>query len=203
MAATIASKIKKRILKHGEDWVFAAQDFLDIGNRAAVDQTLSRLVREGRIRRVGRGLYDLPRTSALLGTLIPPAQERIAEALARKTGSRLQSTGAVAANALGLSTQVPAKIVYLTDGGSRKVKVGGQTIELRHAEPRRLTEKGGKPAAILEALRHLGPMGIGEEHLARLRGTLTPRDRAALRRRRATVPAWLLPYLDQLLENPT
>ena len=128
MAATISSKIERRIQKQGEGWVFAAQDFLDLGSRAAVDQTLSRLAREGEIRRVGRGLYDLPRTSTLLGTLVPPAQERIAEALERKTGSRLQSSGAVAANALGLSTQVPAKIVYLTDGASRKLKVGGQTI---------------------------------------------------------------------------
>ncbi|WP_309716177.1 DUF6088 family protein [Armatimonas sp.] len=201
MAATISSKIERRIQKQGEGWVFAAQDFLDLGSRAAVDQTLSRLAREGEIRRVGRGLYDLPRTSTLLGTLVPPAQERIAEALERKTGSRLQSSGAVAANALGLSTQVPAKIVYLTDGASRKLKVGGQTIELRHAEPRRLTEQGGKVATILEALRYLGPTGIDDHELTRLRALLTRRDRATLRRSRATAPTWLLPHIDRLLEN--
>lgn len=202
MAATIASKIERRIKKQGEGWVFAAQDFLDLGSRAAVDQTLSRLVREGAIRRVGRGLYDLPRTSALLGALVPPSQERIAEALARKTGSRLQSSGAVAANALGLSTQVPAKIVYLTDGASRKVTVGGQTIELRHAEPRRLAGRASKAATILEALRYLGPTGIDDDELTRLRALLTARDRAALQRSRATAPTWLLPHLDRLLENP-
>ncbi len=202
MAATISSRIERRIQKQGEGWVFAAQDFLDLGSRAAVDQTLSRLVREGTIRRVGRGLYDLPRTSALLGALVPPSQERVAEALARKTGSRLQSIGAVAANALGLSTQVPARIVYLTDGASRKITVGGQAIELRHAEPRRLTERASKAATILEALRYLGPTGIDESELTRLRALLTNRDRAALRRRRATAPTWLLPHLDRLLENP-
>lgn len=202
MAVTIARRIERRIQKHGEGWVFAAQDFLDLGSRAAVDQALSRLVREGTIRRVGRGLYDLPRTSALLGSEVPPTPARVAEALARKTGSRLQSTGAVAANALGLSTQVPAKIVYLTDGASRKVKVGDQTIELRHTEPRRLLEQAGKVAAIIEALRYLGPGSISDNELNQLRPLLTQSDRAALRRRRATAPTWLLPYLDRLLENP-
>ena len=106
-----------------------------------MDEALSPLAREGVIRRLGRGLYDFPRLNPDFGP-VPADPDQIAAALARKTGSRLQSAGGQAANALGLSTQVPAHAVYLTDGRRCTVQVSGQAIEFHHAGPRSLAGAG-------------------------------------------------------------
>src|ERR1022692_3291284 len=99
--------------------------------------TLLRLVRIGGIRRLARGLYECPKTHPVLGLLSPPV-ESIVEALAGRDGTRVQASGAYAANLLHLSEQVPAKIVYHTDGASRQVRVGRQTIILKNTAPSRL-----------------------------------------------------------------
>ena len=117
--------------------VFGPRMFDDLGNRAAVDQALSRLTKAGKIRRIARGIYDIPKTHPMLGALSPDP-DAIARAVAAQGGYRLQPTPAHAANALGFSSQVPAQIIYLTDGSSRKIKVGNQIIHFKHAGPRAL-----------------------------------------------------------------
>ena len=112
---TIQDDILERIRGQGRGKVFTPKDFLDLGSRDAADQSLSRLVKGGEIQRLGRGLYHFPRMNERLGIALGPDLDEIAEALARQTGSRVVPSGAVAANRLGLSTQVPAKPVYLTD----------------------------------------------------------------------------------------
>ena len=101
--------------------VYTSKDLVHLGNRAAVDQALSRLARDGTVQRLARGLYYYPKTNPRLGIVVSPNADEIAAALARQTGSRIAPSGALAANRLGLSTQVPAKHVYLTDGRSREV----------------------------------------------------------------------------------
>jgi hypothetical protein len=108
---------------------FTPRAFADLGSRAAVDQALSRLSKAGTIRRISRGVYDVPKNHPTLGPLSPDP-DSVARAIADQSGYRLQPTPARAANALGLSSQVPAQIVYLIDGSSRKIKVGNQTIHL-------------------------------------------------------------------------
>jgi len=118
--STIQDTILDRIRGQGRGKVFTPKDFLDLGSRDAADQSLSRLVRGGEVQRLGRGLYHYPRINERLGIPLGPDFDEIAEALARQTGSRVVPSGAVAANRLGLSTQVPAKPVYLTDGRTRR-----------------------------------------------------------------------------------
>lgn len=199
MLKSVYEKLKGRIEKRGRGAVFVTREFLDLGSRAAVDQALSRLAGEGAIRRLGRGLYDYPRLHPALGA-VPASPDEIAAALARKSGSRLQSGGARAANALGLSTQVAARPVYLTDGRRRTVQIGGQTIELRHAEPRSLAGAGRIEGAVIQALRHLGPEQIDADTVARLRRTLTAREKAALRREILSAPGWLVPTLREIAQ---
>lgn len=153
--AAVSSRILNRIQRKGRGAVFTPKDFLDLGGRAVVDQTLSRMSRRGTIRRLGRGLYDYPRISPRLGPLSPDLDD-VAKAVAKQTDSRLQISGARAANALGLTTQVPAKMVYLTDGPSRRVKVGSQVVQLRHTTPRNLAGAGKPSGMVLQALRYLG-----------------------------------------------
>ena len=121
MNNTVANTITRRIRAKGRGWVFTPKDFLDVGVRATVDQTLSRLARKDDIRRLDRGLYDYPKQHDKLGTLSPSAGD-LAQALATKTGDKIFPSGATSANYLGLSTQVPARPVYLTNGSSKTKK---------------------------------------------------------------------------------
>ncbi len=118
----------------GQGAVFVPTDFLSLGSRQTVDIVLHRLVRKGTIRRLARGIYDFPKEHPKLGTL-QPSPEKIAEALVGRDCTRIQPTGAYAANILGLSEQVPAKVVFLTDGPSRTVKIGTTNIQLRRTTP--------------------------------------------------------------------
>src|SRR3954467_8197709 len=115
--------IRNRIKLAGPGKVFTPKDFLDLASRDATDQALSRLVRQGLLQRLGRGLYYSPRRNDALGVDVPPDLDEIADAVGRQTGSRLAPSGAVAANRLGLSTQLPAKPVYFSDGRTRQVRV--------------------------------------------------------------------------------
>src|SRR5436189_5230479 len=114
--------IDSRILAHihgrGRGSVFVPADFLDLGSREAVDLALHRLARKGTIRRLARGVYDFPKEHPVFG-LLSPSADTVARALAGRDRTRLQPSGAYAANILGLSEQVPAKAVFLTDGPSR------------------------------------------------------------------------------------
>ena len=134
--SSVADKIMKRISKNASTrWVCTPRDFLDLGSREAVDQALSRLVKAGRMRRVGRGLYDKPRMSRVLKRSAPVDLDAAIAALARRDGIHVMPDGMVAANQLGLTNAVPAKPCYVTDGASRSVEIDGRTIRFRHASP--------------------------------------------------------------------
>ena len=117
------TQLLKRIKSRRRGWVFTPADFSDLGSATAVGKALMRHARAGTIRQLARGLYDFPVESARLGT-IPPSDQAIAEALKGEDTFRLQLSGGHAANALGLSTQVPMRAVFLTDSRSRKVRLG-------------------------------------------------------------------------------
>jgi len=189
-AQSIDTKIFDRIKRNASGRVFSARDFLDLGSRPAIDQTLSRHCRAGRLRKVARGLYDLPRIDPQLGQLSPNF-DAIAEALKGRDAIRLQPTGAHAANMLGLSDQVPVKIVYLTDGPSRRVTVGGLDIVLKHTTTRNMATAGRLSGLVIQALRWLGKNHVDDKIVAKLRRNLKPADRAALVRDAPYAPAWI------------
>src|SRR5579875_1730699 len=156
---SIDSRILARIHGLGRGSVFVSTDFLDLGSREAIDIALHRLARKGTIRRLARGVYDFPKQHPVLGLLSPPA-DAVARALAGRDRTRLQPAGAYAANILGLSEQVPAKAVFLTDGPSRTVQIGPTTIHLRRTTPRNMEAAGRLSGLLMQALRELG-----EEHI--------------------------------------
>jgi hypothetical protein len=198
---SIVQQILKTIRGTGRGSVFTPKDFLDLGNRAAVDQALSRLARTGVLQRVGRGLYHYPKISPRLGTL-SPAVDAVARAVARKTGSRLQVTGAQAANALGLSTQVPARATFVTDGLTRQVRLGKQVIQLRRAAPRRLAGAGKRWGTVLQALAYLGKDQVDPNVVRRLRNALSHDDRQALARHAGDAPDWMRPVISLIAGEP-
>jgi len=197
---TIDSKLKSRIYGHGRGSVFTRKDFLDLGGRDAVDKALSRLATRGEVRRLARGLYEYPREHPELGTLSPDI-EKVAKALAGKDRLRLQPAGAYATNLLGLSEQVPAKAVFLTDGPSRTVKIGTQEIQLRRTTPRNMAAAGRLSGLLMQAFRHLGRQHITEQRMAHLKRTLPAKERNQLVKDLPLAPTWMHPLFRQLAET--
>ena len=197
---TIDSRLKSRIYGHGRGAVFTPNDFLDLGGRDAVDKALSRLTARGVIRRLARGLYEYPREHPELGTLSPDL-EKVAKALAGKHRIRLQPAGAYATNLLGLSEQVPAKAVFLTDGPSRTVKIGKQEIQLRRTTPRNMAAAGRLSGLLMQAFRHLGKEHITPHRMAHLKRTLPGKERRQLLKDLPLAPGWMQPLFRQLAES--
>lgn len=191
--ASVPDRVMKRVRASGRGSVFTPSDFLTVAARPSVDQALSRLVKAGHLRRLARGLYDFPKLHAKLGAL-SPAPDDIAHALARETGSQVQIAGARAANALGLSTQVPAQSTYLTDGPSRRVVLGKRVVDLRHASPKHLIAPGSPAGTVVQALRHVGPIRAADVAQVAAR-RLSATDKKTLASTAFQAPAWMRPTL--------
>jgi len=194
---TIDDKLISRIYGSGRGSAFTPNSFLDLGSRAAVDKSLSRLATKGTIRRLTRGLYEYPRQHPELGQLSPDI-EKVAKALAGKDRIRLQPAGAYATNLLGLSEQVPAKVVFLTDGPSRTVRFGRQEIQLRLTTPRNMAAAGRLSGLLMQAFRHLGRAHITPERMEHLKRTLPAKERQQLLKDLRLAPAWMHPLFREL-----
>jgi len=193
IATSVPDRVMKRVRASGRGSVFTPSDFLIVAARSSVDQALSRLVKGGQLRRLARGLYDFPKLHPKLGPL-SPAPDDVAHALARETGSQVQIAGARAANALGLSTQVPAQSTYLTDGPSRRVVLGKRVVDLRHASPKHLIAPGSPAGTVVQALRHVGPVRAADVVQVAAR-RLSANDKKTLASTAVQAPAWMRPTL--------
>jgi Family of unknown function (DUF6088) len=203
-APSIAQEIGTRLTqasKTNPGRVYTPSDFLDLGSPHGVGMALMRLVRNGALRRLARGLYDVPRHHALIGELRPSADE-IVQALARRDGTVVQPAQGMAANLLSLSEQVPVRVVYETDGPSRTVKVGSLTIQLKHRSPRQVRSASPMSSLVFAALRSVGKTNVSEARIAHLRETLSANDRAALLKDLPLAPAWMHPHLRFIAAPP-
>jgi len=179
---------------------FSARHFGKFGSPLTVRQALSRLVQAGKIRRIRRGLYDLPRPHPITGQTAPSIKATVA-ALMEGSQAQWQFTGAYAANALGLSDQVPAKIIILTDGIPRKLALGKLTLVFRRAAPRNLLGAGRRAGLVIQALRYLKGSPEMAKHVSRLRRDVdaaTKKDLAALAPKLA---AWMKPLAQEISQN--
>ncbi len=193
---TIASRIESR--KRGT--CFTPNAFLDLGSPEAVRIALHRLEKRGDVRRLARGLYDFPVRHPTIG-LLSPNPDKVAKALSERDASRLQPSGAYAANVLGLSEQVPARIVFLTDGPARHVRIGRQEIVLKNTTTRNMATAGTTSGTVIQALRHLGARQTNQNHVAHLRRTLSARDRTQLKQDRIYAPGWMNRIIDAIAED--
>jgi hypothetical protein len=197
----IQDKILAQIRKQGRGKVFIPKDFLDLGSRDAADKSLSRLVKGGEVQRLGRGLYHYPHVNERLGVPLAPDLDEIADALGRQTGSRVVPSGAVAANRLGLSTQVPAKPVYLTDGRTRHVRIDTIVIQLRHAAPKEFPAGSRTSAMVFQALRYLGQAAVNDQVIARLRRSLSAVQRQQLLRDARYTTDWIATVVRKVAQD--
>lgn len=187
---SIDAAIRSRLRAAQTGRVFSPADFISLGSRAAVDKVLSRLTAGGELRRIARGLYDCPRSHPIPGAAFPAADE-IARALAGKGNLRLQPSGAYAASLLGLLKAAPLKLVYLTDGASRKVQIGSQHITLKHTTPRNMATAGRISGLVIQALRYFRQPNIDAQILSRLTKRLSKKDKTVLLADAAFAPVWI------------
>lgn len=199
---SIDSALLTRIMRRGRGSVFVPTDFLDLGTRDTVDVVLHRLTKKGTIRRLARGVYDFPKEHPALGRL-QPSVEAIAKALAGRDRTRIQPAGAYAANILGLSEQVPAKAIFLTDGPARTVKIGPTTIQLRQTTARNMAAAGRLSGLLIQALRELGKEHITPQRREQLRRSLPADERQKLLKDLRLAPAWMHPIIRELAEAST
>lgn len=188
--SAVADKIIKRVRGKGRGWVFTPKDFLDLGTRASTDMALTRLVQSGAIRRIARGLYDYPKLHDKLGALTPDT-DTIVQAVAMQSGDKVVVSGAQSANRLGISTQIPAKASYVTDGASRVKKVAGRTIALKRTRAPILDDASPGANAVLQMLAHIGKANIDDALLHRLAIQLDDRDLKALKKAQSLMPGWM------------
>jgi hypothetical protein len=177
---------------------FAATRFLELGSRAAVDQELYRLARQGAIHRVARGVYARPEVSSLFGE-VPVAPVKIATERVRATGGQVQISGAEAANRLGLSTQVPMQSMLLTSGYTRTMDIGGRSVILRHAGKRAMVGAGTPAGPVVSALYYLGKSSIGKPEVQVLKERLSAEELESVRQVIPQVPAWMSDVLRRIV----
>lgn len=194
----LAEHILEYAAASSEGTPIVAKELLHLGTRAAIDQALSRLAQRGVLLRAGRGIYVLPVTTRFGQRA--PSVERMAEGLAQQRLETIVPHGAAAANALGLTTQVPAREVYLTSGRSRSLKLGARTVEFRHAPVWQLMFPGRLAGDVLRALAWLGPERISDS-IAKLRAKLNPVALNEIASARARMPTWMAQQVSALMAS--
>jgi hypothetical protein len=192
----IAEKIMSQVSTLPEGALLTAKEFLHLGSRAAIDQAFKRLEERKELMRLNRGVYVRP-VKTRFGTRAP-APERVVEQIAATRAETIATHGAAAANALGLTTQVPTRLVYLTSGRSRKLKLGAQVVEMKHAPQWMLLPSQPKAGEAVRALAWIGRQGASEA-LATLKEKLPPSTVENLIALRPALPGWMSKSISQTL----
>ncbi len=191
MAQNTEEKLLDKISGMDRGWAFSQKDFARLASREAIDTALHRLLAKGTVRRVMRGIYDYPRHSELLDTDMSPDIDEVAGALARKFGWRVQASGPTALNLLGLSTQVPASYLYLSDGPDRSYDINGTTLTFKHTALKEAGFRHRESALIVQAMKSLGPDRIKPRVIARVRQWLDPELREKVLAETVSATGWV------------
>ena len=186
----ITALIRNRIERIPRGEPFLSATFLEIGTRTAVDQTLSRLVKAGVISRLTRGVFVRPEENRYVGQVLPEPM-KVAESIARTQGEKIEVHGAEAARRFGLSTQVPAQVVFMTTGSTSKFRIGKLPVTLKHTSPRRLALAGRPAGVALSALWYLGKTQVTEAVIETIRTQLPTQEFDALKGARTSMPTWM------------
>jgi len=202
MAESTHNQIESAIKKKGRENIIFSNDFSAFGTNIAVRHALSRLCKSGLILRLAEGIYLYPKIDKELGLgVLYPSIDTIAKAIAKKDKARIAPTGIYALNRLGLSTQVPANAVYLTDGSPRRIKVGkGKGILFKHTVPKNLAFKSDLAMLIVFALKEIKKDRVTQEHLDRLKYILQQAPKEEILQDVELIPAWIKKLIIKLYE---
>jgi hypothetical protein len=202
MEQSIDNKVLSKIRKCGRGKLFFSSDFATYGESKSVLKALERLTKAEILLRLSRGIYYYPKTDKQLGIgILYPSLETIAYAIAKRDKARIVPTGLYALNKLGLSTQVPMNIVYLTDGSPRKINIGnGRGILFKHVAPKKLAFQSKLTMLIVFALTELKQDNVTVEHIDKIRQLLHKESKERVMADAALMPSWIKTIIMKLYE---
>jgi len=194
----VEKKIAEVLKSHPKGSVLFVDDFLDYGNSESVKKALLRLKEKEILVRLAHGIYLYPKIDKELGVLFPSTED-IAKAIARRDKARIVPTGVQALNKLGLSTQVPMKVVYLTDGAARSIKVGKRTITFKNSSPKNLLAQGEISSLVIQALKTIGQSKVEDETISKIKIILKKEKTEIIMNDAKLAPAWINKILTQAI----
>lgn len=196
---SIKNSVKNRIAEQGRGSCFTTLHFLDIGPEASIHKALSVLCKEKMIRRLSQGVYDYPKIHEVLG-MIPPDLKQVAKVIAEKNGLQIQPAGAYAANLVGLSTQVPGRVVFLTAGYSKKVKIGNQVIIFKKAAVKVMAAAGTREGILIQALKNIGKDHIDQPARSIIKNYLRDSRESEIKENMKFAPQWIRTIVFDIME---
>ena len=197
---SVHNQVYNKITKHKRGMLFFPSEFSDLGSVLAVSSALYRLEKEKVIERIAQGIYLYPKKDPQFGSLYPSTEE-IAAQIAKRDHARIIPTGPASLHKLGLSTQVPMNLVYLTDGAPRKIRIGKQNIKFKSTTAKKMATKGPISSLVIQALQELGKAKVVNEIRARILQILQNETEKNLEHDAKLAPAWIAAILKQAKEK--
>lgn len=191
--------IEHSILRRKKGDLIFPTDFRGKGTQTAVKTAMSRLYREGKLKKLAHGIYFVPKIDPLFGAILP-APEEVAESIAKKEKVRILPAGAYALHRLGLTTQVPTKLVYITDGENRQIKIGKTVIRFKATTPKKMSLKGQLSSLVILALDEINPANIDNDTANKIKAILQKENPSQLKRNLLLTSARNHDYIVTLLK---
>lgn len=198
---SIEDKILSRVYGRGRGFAFSSCDFIDEFSVNNIDKALSNLVKKSKIRRVSRGMYDYPKYSKLLEKQLSPDMDQIAHAYARKFNWKIEISGDSALNYLGLSTQIEAKYIYLSNGVNRKYDISGISLEFKKSGLKNIGFKYKESSIIVQALKTLGKDKITEETISIIQEKIDTKLYPKILKETSSSTVWIYETIKKICKN--
>lgn len=198
MNKSIELQVLNRVKKAGRGVLFFTESFVSYGSAEAIKKALQRLTNSGELDRVATGIYVRPVIDNVIGK-VSPSIEDIAKAIAKRDKARIVPTGAYALNRLGLSTQVPMNVVFLTDGSARKIKIGKRSILFKKASPKNVASVGEISGLAIQALKEIGKEKVLDKEIKHIQELLKKEKPTRLKHDIRLAPAWIREIMKPVL----
>jgi len=195
---SIEKEIKRKISRKARGTLIFSKDFLKKGTGEAVRVALHRLNKSGYIKRITTGIYVRPKTSQYIDEIMPTT-EAIAKAIAKRDKITIIPTGTQALYLLGLSTQMPMKLVFLTNGAPREIKIGNRTIKLKRTTPKNLLAIGKISSLVIQALREIGKKNITLDFENKITTLLKSENKKHLLHDMELAPVWIKKIMEKAI----
>lgn len=197
---TSKSQIETKIMKSSRGELFFADDFSKYGSSENIRQVLSRLEKEGVLERIAHGIYLKPKIDSLLGTVYPNTEE-VAKEIAKRDKSLIAPTGVLALFLLGLSSQVPLKAVYLTDGSPREIKIGKRSVRFKRTTPKSFAIKDELLHLIVQAFKEIGQKEVSADFLHRIKPAVKKLTKETIKSQLKYAPVWIQKNINNLYQS--
>jgi hypothetical protein len=201
MSDSMLKSIEAKLRTTNKGRIFFINDFASLGSEDSVRQSLLRLTRKKTIMRLAKGIYYYPKKDELLGVILP-SSDQIAQAIAKRDKARIIPTGSYALFKLGLSTQIPMNVVYLTDGSARKIQVGKQKITFKKTSPKNLAIKHKLSSLIIQGLKELGEQEVDEKIKGQLKEVIYKSgEQSKVQESMLLAPVWIQKVVSKIISD--